>query len=139
MVRRTAAKLQPRLDDSILRDRLECYRQTAFLTGRRQAGKSTTCRSLAHGYLDWDNEDHRELILRDWSGVEDPGRRAETLCACHLLKAVAAWSDLGLGSFELRYLVIRDGEPWFLVEARYREDKPSPGSRNNWATRTPSW
>jgi hypothetical protein len=30
---------------------------------------------------------------RDWSEV-----------ACHLLKAVDAWNDLGLGSFELRYL-----------------------------------
>lgn len=76
-------------------------------------------------------------FLRDWSGVEDPGRRAETLCACHLLKAVEAWTDLGLGTFELRYLrdkqqrevdflVVRDGKPWFLVEARSREGSLSP-------------
>jgi predicted AAA+ superfamily ATPase len=76
-------------------------------------------------------------FLRDWSGIDDPGKRAETLCACHLLKAVEGWTDLGLGSFELRYLrdthkrevdflVIRDGEPWFLVEAKHGERSISP-------------
>ncbi len=71
-------------------------------------------------------------FLRDWSGIDDPGKRAETFCACHLLKAVEAWTDLGLGQFELRYIrdlqkrevdfvVIRDGEPWFLVEAKHAD------------------
>ena len=46
--------------------------------------------------------------LRDWSACDDPGARAETLVACHLLKAVEGWVDLGLGDFELRYL--RDKE-----------------------------
>jgi predicted AAA+ superfamily ATPase len=68
-------------------------------------------------------------FLRDWSGIEDTGARAETLIACHLLKAVEGWSDAGLGQFELRYLrdklkrevdflVIRDRKPWFLVEVK---------------------
>jgi uncharacterized protein len=67
--------------------------------------------------------------LRDWSGIEDAGERAETFVACHLLKAVQGWTDLGLGSFELRYLrdklkrevdflVVRDRKPWFLVEVK---------------------
>ncbi len=71
-------------------------------------------------------------FLRDWSGIDDPGKRAETFCACHLLKAVEAWTDLGLGQFELRYIrdlqkrevdfvVIRDGAPWFLVEAKHAD------------------
>lgn len=49
--------------------------------------------------------------------------------ACHLLKAVEGWTDLGLGEFRLAYLrdkgkrevdfiVIRDGHPRFLVEAK---------------------
>ncbi|HEY8509827.1 MAG TPA: DUF4143 domain-containing protein, partial [Steroidobacteraceae bacterium] len=70
-------------------------------------------------------------FLRDWSGIEDEGARAETFVACHLLKAVEGWSDLGLGRFELRYLrdklkrkvdflVIRDRKPWFLVEVKTR-------------------
>lgn len=75
--------------------------------------------------------------LRDWSGIEDPGRRAETFLACHLLKAVEGWTDLGLGTFELRYLrdrrkrevdfaVIRDGRPWFLVEVKSADGAPTP-------------
>lgn len=74
--------------------------------------------------------------LRDWSAVSDPGARAETFVACHLLKAVDAWTDLGLGDFRLGYLrdkekrevdfiVVRDRKPWFLVEAKHRDEGPS--------------
>jgi uncharacterized protein len=66
-------------------------------------------------------------FLRDWSGIVAPEARQRTFMACHLLKAVEGWTDLGLGRFELRYvrdklkrevdfLVIRDRKPWFLVE-----------------------
>lgn len=71
-------------------------------------------------------------FLRDWATIEDPGDRAETLVACHLLKAVEGWEDCGLGRFELGYLrdkekrevdfvVVRDGRPWFLVEVKHRD------------------
>lgn len=71
-------------------------------------------------------------FLRDWSGIDDAGARAETMVACHLLKAVEGWTDLGLGRFELRYLrdqlrrevdflVVRDRRPWFLVEVKLRD------------------
>jgi hypothetical protein len=71
-------------------------------------------------------------FLRDWSGVDDAGARAETFVACHLLKAVDAWTDLGLGRFELRYLrdkrrrevdflLVRDRKPWSLVEVKTGE------------------
>ena len=67
--------------------------------------------------------------LRDWARVPDPGQRAETLVACHLLKAVEGWTDLGLGEFSLHYLrdkqkrevdflVARDSTPWFLAEVK---------------------
>lgn len=70
--------------------------------------------------------------LRDWAGIEAIGDRAETFVACHLLKAVEGWTDLGLGKFDLGYLrdkekrevdlvVIRDGKPWFLVEVKHRD------------------
>ena len=76
-------------------------------------------------------------FLRDWSGIEDPGKRFETLVACHLQKAVEGWTDLGLGKFALHYLrdkqqrevdflVVRDGQPWFLVEAKSGGQKLSP-------------
>lgn len=71
-------------------------------------------------------------FLRDWSGLADDGARAETMVACHLLKAVEGWTDLGLGDFELRYvrdkqkrevdfLVVRDRRPWLLVEVKLTE------------------
>lgn len=76
--------------------------------------------------------------LRDWAspGLDD-GRRAETFVACHLLKAVEGWTDLGIGDFELFYLrdkkkrevdflVVRDGEPWFLAEAKKGDEALSP-------------
>lgn len=67
--------------------------------------------------------------LRDWANIPDEGKRAETLIACHLLKAVEGWTDLGYGEFSLGYLrdkskrevdfvVVRDGIPWFLVEVK---------------------
>jgi len=76
-------------------------------------------------------------FLRDWSGVPDEGPRAETFVACHLLKAVETWTDLGFGDFDLRYLrdkqkrevdflVVRDRKPWFLVEVKERETSLSP-------------
>ena len=75
-------------------------------------------------------------FLRDWSGVSDEGRRAETFIACHLLKAVEGWTDLGLGDFQLGYLrdkrkrevdflIVRDGKPWVLIEAKKAEGQLS--------------
>jgi predicted AAA+ superfamily ATPase len=79
-------------------------------------------------------------FLRDWSVVSDEGPRAETFVGCQLLKAVEGWTDLGLGSFHLRYLrtklkkeidflVVKDGKPWFLVEVKLSESSLSPSLR----------
>ena len=76
-------------------------------------------------------------FLRDWSSIQDEGKRFETMVACHLLKAVDCWTDLGLGDFELCYLrdkqrrevdflVVRDRVPWFLVEAKRGKEALSP-------------
>ena len=76
-------------------------------------------------------------FLRDWGGLTDAGARTETFVACHLLKAVEGWTDLGFGDFELRYvrdkakrevdfLVVRDRKPWFLVEAKHGDTAPAP-------------
>ena len=78
----------------------------------------------------WFNNISRSLrkepkwYLRDWASIENVGQRAETFVACHLLKAVDGWNDMGLGAFELGYLrdkekrevdflVARNGTPWF--------------------------
>lgn len=76
-------------------------------------------------------------FLRDWSGLADDGARAETLVACHLLKAVDGWTDLGFGEFELRYLrdkqkrevdflVVKNHKPWFLLEVKMSDTSLSP-------------
>ena len=76
-------------------------------------------------------------FLRDWSGIRDEGARTETLMACHLLKAVEGWTDLGFGEFELRYLrdkqkrevdflVVKDQRPWFLVEVKTGDTRLAP-------------
>ncbi len=70
-----------------------------------------------------------KVFLWDWSTIQDPGARAENFIACHLLKAVHFWTDMGLGDFGLYYLrdlekrevdfiVTHDDKPWFLVEVK---------------------
>jgi predicted AAA+ superfamily ATPase len=76
-------------------------------------------------------------FLRDWSMIQDVGKRAETFVACQLLKAVEGWTDLGFGHFDLfhirdkqkrevDFLVTRDNRPWFLVEAKNAETHLTP-------------
>jgi len=89
----------------------------------------------------WSRNVTRSLIkepkfyLWDWSLCEDPGARHENFIASHLLKAVHFWTDTGLGNYglyflrdkekrEVDFLVTRNGEPWFLVEAKSSVDQP---------------
>ncbi|MBI2899862.1 MAG: ATP-binding protein [Planctomycetes bacterium] len=113
------------------------------LASRLQASVDSVrrwCDTLAAFYLvffvrPWSRNVARSLLkepkvyLWDWSRIEDPGRRYENLVASHLLKAVHFWTDAGLGDFSLHFLrdkekrevdflVARDREPWFLVEAK---------------------
>ena len=109
---------------------------------------ATLC-TLHHGFVlrPWHQSITKALrkeprwFLRDWSGIADPGKRFETMCACHLLKAVEGWTDLGLGVFELRYLrdtqgrevdfvVVRDGKPWILAEAKLSDETPAPALKH---------
>ncbi len=104
-----------------------------------------TFRSLHLGFLvrPWFHNVAKALrkeprwFLCDWSRIEDVGARTETFMACHLQKAVDAWNDLGLGRFELCYLrdkeqrevdfiIIKDRQPWFLVESKHSLEKLSP-------------
>lgn len=76
-------------------------------------------------------------FLCDWSGITQPGARAETFIACHLLKAVEGWTDMGFGEFglyhlrdklkrEVDFLIVRDKKPWVLVEVKTSDTKLSP-------------
>ncbi len=70
-----------------------------------------------------------KTYLWDWSNISEPGAKAENFIASHLLKAVHAWTDIGLGEFNLHYLrtkdqkevdflVSKDQKPWLLVEVK---------------------
>jgi predicted AAA+ superfamily ATPase len=63
--------------------------------------------------------------------------RLENLTALHLLKACHYWTDTAEGDFELYFvrdkegreidfLVVRDGRPFWLVECKSGDTKPSP-------------
>lgn len=81
----------------------------------------------------------------DWSPVQDEGARIESFVASHLLKAVHWWTDLGLGTFELFYirdtnqrevdfLVVKNSEPWMLVEVKKSLKEPISSSLKHFAT-----
>ncbi|HSW86181.1 MAG TPA: AAA family ATPase [Rhabdochlamydiaceae bacterium] len=57
-----------RVYEILLEKHLAQYRQMAFISGPRQVGKTTTSLEASsenplHYYFNWDNEDHRELII----------------------------------------------------------------------------
>ncbi len=104
--------------------------------------------SLHLGFLirPWFRNVSRSLLkepkwfLRDWATIRDAGDKAQTFVACHLLKAVDGWNDMGLGKFELGYLrdkekrevdfiVAREGQPWFLVEVKQHDESISSALR----------
>ena len=70
-----------------------------------------------------------KIYLTDWSLVDELGFRNENLVACHLLKAIHWWQDLGYGEFglfflrtkdqrEVDFLVTKNWLPWFMVEVK---------------------
>jgi len=70
-----------------------------------------------------------KYYMWDWSMITETGAKNENMVACHLLKAVHHWTDIGHGDFnlfflrtkdkrEVDFLVSRDGIPWFLVEVK---------------------
>ena len=85
-----------------------------------------------------------KIYLWDWSLLSDPGARAENFVASHLLKSVHWWTDSGLGRFELGYIrdkqqhevdfvVVRDGEPFMLVECKASAKEPMSASLKSFA------
>lgn len=70
-----------------------------------------------------------KIYLCDWASLSNPGARCENFIACHLLKAIHFWNDMGFGDYDLfflrdkekrevDFLVTKNGNPWFLVEAK---------------------
>ena len=56
-------KIKHRIYDSMLKNHLSKHRQMALVSGPRQVGKTTTCKNHSENHFNWDNLDHRELIL----------------------------------------------------------------------------
>lgn len=136
------ALLHERSGNQVVYSNLASELQVTIDTVRRWIG---TLGSLYLGFLlrPWYHNLPRSLrkepkwYLRDWSPVTDEGRKTETFVACHLLKAVEGWTDLGLGEFHLGYLrdksgreidflVVRDRRPWMLVEVKKADERMSP-------------
>lgn len=78
-----------------------------------------------------------KLYLWDWSEVDDAAARFENCVAGHLAKACDYWTDTGEGDFtlqflrdkdkrEIDFLIVRDKKPWLAVEAKLRDETPSP-------------
>jgi len=57
-------KERRRLYTEVLTDHLQRHRQMALVSGPRQVGKTTACRSISDAYLNWDNTDDRRRMLR---------------------------------------------------------------------------
>jgi len=55
---------RPRIYAAFLREHLRRNRQMALVSGPRQVGKTTVCRSLGGTYFNWDNSDDRRVLLR---------------------------------------------------------------------------
>ena len=72
----------------------------------------------------------------DWSQITDEGSRFENFIASHLWKAVQLWTDAGEADLRLHYirdrnhrevdfLLTKDRNPWFLIEAKLSETQPA--------------
>jgi predicted AAA+ superfamily ATPase len=59
----------PRIYESLLQTSLQQHRQMAFVSGPRQVGKTTVCRAQGGTYLNWDVEDHRQILTQPQSSL----------------------------------------------------------------------
>lgn len=65
-----------RVYENVINQHFQHYKQMLFLAGPRQVGKTTislAAKSLTHQvtYLNWDNQDHRQIILEGPTAVAD--------------------------------------------------------------------
>lgn len=98
-----------------------------FLTLRLPAWEKRISRAITK---------EKKLYLYDFAGIADPAAKFENMTAIEMSRAISNWNDLGLGSFDLRYirnkekeevdfLVTSDGEPKLLVETKLSDDHAS--------------
>ena len=90
-----------------LQQHFRTNRQMVFLSGPRQVGKTTIARSLtdAAGYLNWDNQTHREVIVKgpssiaEQTGLDRLGPEPR-LCVLDELHKYQHWRDVLKGFFD---------------------------------------
>ena len=81
-----------------------------------------------------------KVYFYDWTLVDNQGACFENMVAVSLLRMVYRWNELGLGDFDLRYirnhqgkevdfLIVKDRQPFFLVEAKTTNRSPSKSCR----------
>jgi predicted AAA+ superfamily ATPase len=75
-----------------------------------------------------------KIYLWNWSDIENIGLRFENFIACHLLKSIHLWQDIGMGKHDLYYLrnkdqrevdflITKNNKPWILVEAKNADNQ----------------
>lgn len=79
-----------------------------------------------------------KYYMWDWSEIPSESVRFENCIASHLWKAVTLWNDCGLvtdaglhfirdnSGREVDFIVTKQRQPWFLVEAKLADEKVSP-------------
>lgn len=78
-----------------------------------------------------------KLYMYDILSLDSVAARRENLTALHLLKACHFWTETAVGEFELRFIrtkekaevdfvVLRDRNPWLLVECKSGDTHPAP-------------
>lgn len=95
----------PRLYDALLVEHFATRRQMAVVTGPRQVGKTTTCRSRADAYFDWDDQDHRRTLIAGPAAVASMAgvtelRSDRPLIALDELHKYRRWRTLLKGLFD---------------------------------------
>ena len=79
----------------------------------------------------------RKFYIFDWARIDDDGDRYETFVACQLRAMLYLWGDASGEQFDLFYirnkqkqetdfLIVRNGSPWLLIEAKV-SDGPVSG------------
>src|ERR1039458_9645242 len=89
-------KERRRLYTEVLTDHLQRHRQMALVSGPRQVGKTTACRSISDTYLNWDNADDRRRLLRGPAALDRTLEAALTIQALHMALARRRSRSAGL-------------------------------------------
>lgn len=78
----------------------------------------------------------KKYYLFDYARIREDEAKFENMTACELWRVVSLWNDLGLAEFSLHFikdkekrevdfLVVKDGEPFLLIEAKLSDEQPA--------------